>query len=316
MKKFVIALFLVLPFMVQAQSVLTPEQQLEKAKQEARAAKEAVKEARKAAKRAAKEAKKAEKNEQKKADNARIQAEIERANQEAAHYKAEAERIKNRAKQAEEEHQKTDTNVQQGWSIPDANATDTNGKSATQQKGSTANASSMDLESSDAKYLEGSVTVDADHKVVFTLDLNVSGKTAKQIYDLTYQYLDNLTKAENQIQSRIALVNQGEHIIAARYTEWLEFNQSFLSLDRTEFDYTLIAKCKDNHLELTMSRLHYDYEKNRPTHLSVSAEEWITDEKALNKKKNKLRPLAAKFRRKTIDRKDEIFSQITDLLQR
>ena len=58
MKKNILVLLLWIPLFIQAQAVLTPEQRLEKAKQEAKAAKQAVKEAKKAARKASKLAKK------------------------------------------------------------------------------------------------------------------------------------------------------------------------------------------------------------------------------------------------------------------
>ena len=127
--------------------------------------------------------------------------------------------------------------------------------------------------------------------------------------------MNELTKEKKQINSRVVLINPKQHVIVARFCEWLEFSNSFLSLDRTEFYYMLTAKCTEQHLELTLSHIHYDYEKNRPTHLKISAEEWITDEIALNKQKNRLLRLSGKFRKHTIDRKNEIFGQLTELLQ-
>ena len=62
-----------------------------------------------------------------------------------------------------------------------------------------------------------------------------------------------------------------------------------------------------------MTRISYDYDLSRkPTH--YSAEEWITDKYAVNKKHTKLYPVSAKFRRKTIDRKDFIFNKFNTLL--
>ena len=49
--------------------------------------------------------------------------------------------------------------------------------------------------------------------------------------------------------------------------------------------------------------------------MSVKADEWITDKYALNKKKTKLLKGSGKFRRKTIDRKDNIFGKICKALQ-
>jgi colicin import membrane protein len=87
-------------------------------------------------------------------------------------------------------------------------------------------------------------------------------------------------------------------------------------LDRTVFNYTIIANCSDGHLNLTLSRINYAYELDRDNDgMEVNAEEWITDENALNKAKTKLLKYSGKFRRKTIDRKDEIFENITNALK-
>lgn len=155
---------------------------------------------------------------------------------------------------------------------------------------------------------------EVDGKVIFTLELDVPGKNAQQIYDRMYNTLDGLAKKENQINSSILLVNKEEHIIAAKYSEWLEFTRNFFVLDRTEFNYTIIATCKDNHLTMTLERITYNYEEGRETGFMLPAEKLITDEYALNKKKTKLKPTFSKFRRNTIDRKDEIFQEVKDRL--
>ena len=48
--------------------------------------------------------------------------------------------------------------------------------------------------------------------------------------------------------------------------------------------------------------------------METNAEEWITDEWALNKKGNKLSKYSGKFRCKTIDRKDNIFGRVCKAL--
>ena len=203
-----------------------------------------------------------------------------------------------------------------GWTIPEsATPANTNGKSSSATNTRNIKPGYPGNLKEDPKYLEGAVPQDTDGNVIFTLDLDIAGKTANQIYETVYRYLDQLTKEENQRLSRVALINTDEHIIAAKYSEWLEFTRTFLSLDRTEFNYTLIAKCSDNHLKLTLGRIFYNYEKGRSTSLSTNAEKWITDKIALNKKKNGLRAMSAKFRRKTIDRKDQIFSQVKALFR-
>lgn len=164
----------------------------------------------------------------------------------------------------------------------------------------------------DAKYLAGAVT-EKDGKVQWVLDIDVPGKDASQIYDRMYRCFSDLAKQENQLEgSGIALVNKVDKIIVASIKEWLVFKDQFLSLDRSKFFYTLVAECKDNHLTVTMSRLIYRYEEGRNTSRGTvyKAEEWISDSNALNKKRTKLLPGSAKFRRKTIDRKDYLFENI------
>ena len=166
--------------------------------------------------------------------------------------------------------------------------------------------------SKDAKYLAGAVP-EVDGKVEWQLDVDVPGKTADQIYSIMLNCLTDLTKTENQLEgSSVALVNKHEHIVAASIKEWLVFTDKFLMLDRTKFNYTLIAYCKDNHLTVTMGRISYRYEDNRSDDggYVYKAEEWINDENALNRKKTRLLPGSAKFRRKTIDRKDYLFDVI------
>ncbi|MBM6992605.1 MAG: DUF4468 domain-containing protein [Prevotella sp.] len=169
----------------------------------------------------------------------------------------------------------------------------------------------------DPKYLAGAVPV-VGGKVVFTLDKDVPGMSADEIYQKVYDRMNALTKEDNQFEtSKIAVVNKGEHTIAARYKEWLVFQNTFLSLDQTVFNYTLIAQTTDGHLHMTMERMGYQYEKERTdvnNGLETKAEDWITDKEALNKKQTKLAKYSGKFRRKTIDRKDYIFGQICSAL--
>lgn len=167
----------------------------------------------------------------------------------------------------------------------------------------------------DPKYLAGAVP-EVNGEVVFTLDKDVPGMSAGSIYDKLYAVVSEIVDEGKgsglQPQARIAAVNKAEHTIAARVKEWLVFTSNFISLDRTEFNYTLIARAKDGHVNMTMERISYAYEMNRKdaSGMMEKAENWITDKHALNKKQTKLSPLSGKFRRKTIDRKDNIFQRV------
>ena len=167
----------------------------------------------------------------------------------------------------------------------------------------------------DPKYLAGAVPV-VDGKVVFTLEKDVPGMPADDIYQALYDVMQGITQEEGQFTtSKIAVVNKGQHTIAARMKEWLVFSNSFLSLDRTVFSYTLIAQATDGHFKLTMERISYDYERDRGTGMQAAAEDWITDKEAMNKSQTKLLKYNGKFRRKTIDRKDNIFGRVCNALK-
>ena len=168
----------------------------------------------------------------------------------------------------------------------------------------------------DWKYIQKGAVPEIEGKVVFTHDVDVNGKNAQEIYDIVYATLDSLTKKPEQINSSIALINRKAHSIVARYQEWLEFSKSFISLDRTEIKYQLVANIADNSLKLKMTRLYYNYEEGRSTGFKDAAENVITDKIALTKKKNGLAKIFGKFRKGTINRKDQIFSEIAELVKK
>lgn len=195
----------------------------------------------------------------------------------------------------------------QGWVVPE-NQKKTTSKKTTKSKDAD--------EKSNPKYLQGAVNTNAEGRVEFEMKTDANGKSAKQIYNLVYNYLSELTQNEENIASRIALVNPTEHTIACSMDEWLVFSKSFLSLDRSQFKYQLVAEIADNSLKLTMNRIYYLYEQDRSTGFTQTAEKTITDDIALTKKKNSLARVFGKFRKGTIDRKDEIFGEIAELVKK
>lgn len=166
----------------------------------------------------------------------------------------------------------------------------------------------------DAKYLvDGAVPV-VDGVVCWQTTINAPGKTAKQIYDILYKQMDKMVNEPNQIaNSAIVQDDKEKHELGAIFHEWLVFKNSTLSLDRTQLNFQLMVKYADGKADVKIFHITYDYDLERkPVH--YKAEEWITDKYAVNKKHTKLYPISAKFRRKTIDRKDFIFSKFNSLL--
>lgn len=301
---------------MQAQNVLTPEQQLEKAQKELEEAKKAL-EAAKAQAEAAKV----------KAEAEKVKAEAEKTKAEAEKLKAEAERMKQEAEKlkkntensvpatklvpATKKENTTETSEGAGWVVPTMTE-------EVEEKKVEKTAEGVVLKE-DPKYLAGAIQLNAEGKVEFVLDTQASGKSADEIYNIVFQYMSKLIKNEQNINSRIALVNRNnknEQIIACIMDEWFVFNQSFISLDRSETKYQLVATISDNHLHLSMTRIVFNYEEGRSTGFKEPAENVITDKYALTKKKNDLAKIYGKFRRGTIDRKDQIFNDLTKLVRK
>ena len=169
-------------------------------------------------------------------------------------------------------------------------------------------------ENPDAKYLvDGAVPV-VDGVVCWQTTINAPGKTAKQIYDILFKQMDKMVNEPNQIANSAIVINDTEkYELGAIFHEWLVFKNSALALDRTQLNFQLMVKYADGKADVKITHITYDYDLERkPVH--YKAEEWITDKYAVNKKHTKLYPISAKFRRKTIDRKDFIFSKFNSLL--
>lgn len=323
---------------VQAQSVLTPQQQLEEAQKKLEEAKKAVEEAKQKAE-AAKQKAEAEAAKQKAAaEAAKKKAEEEAKRKAAEEAKAKAEKIQQQIKEAEAETARlkaeaarlnaeangaaattaapeattatpapaTTASQGSGWVIPTATKKETP-KPAAQVNGAKLK--------EDPKYLEGAITFDEQDKIVFDTEIEAPGKSAAQLYDLVFDYMSGLTQDKESKASRMALVNKDEDIIVNTMDEWLVFSNSFISLDRTECKYNLIAKITDGKVSLSINHINYIYEEGRQTGFKLPSEEVIIDKVALTKKKNDLARIFGKFRKKTIDRKDQIFNEIAALVK-
>ena len=166
----------------------------------------------------------------------------------------------------------------------------------------------------DAKYLEPNAVPEIDGKVCWQTVIEAPGKSAQEIYDILKQQLITMTQEPNQIKnSTLAVHDSINYELGAVFHEWLVFKSAALSLDRTQFNFQLLITCTDGKADVRMTRITYDYDiERKPAH--YTAEEWITDKYAVNKKHTKIYPVSGKFRRKTIDRKDYIFNKFTTLL--
>ena len=145
---------------------------------------------------------------------------------------------------------------------------------------------------SDPKYLAGALTYE-DGKITFTREINAPGLSKDEIYQRMLDWANERFRPEDGMQSRVVYTNKEDGDIAASAEEWMVFSSTALSLDRTRVYYQLTAKAGDGQCLLTMSRIRYWYDEARQT---------------------KLAPICGKFRRETIDLKDELFLAATNAL--
>lgn len=307
MKKTLIFLFMCLPMIAMAQTTLTPEQKLEQAQRQLEEAKAALEQAKAAKAKAEAEAK------------ARKEAEAKNIEKKIAETKAEAERLAREAAAISEAASKSQASpspkagdsavegsTSDAWVVPTTPAT----AAARANK-------SVRTENKDNKdfYLQKGIIPEVGGQVVWTETVDVPGATADQLYDKAFAYLTELTQGSNQLDgSKVALVNKSEHSIVATVHEKLVFSSSFLSLDFTQFNYVLQATCRDGQATLTMNRLTYNYDVQGNVS-NLTAEQWITDKYAVNKKQTRLLPVSGKFRRATVDRKNSIFEGFVQALK-
>ena len=171
----------------------------------------------------------------------------------------------------------------------------------------------------DPKYLLGAVP-EVEGIVTFQKSFNVTDKSEQQINDAVAAYINN-SLIGNAIHdkslpyTRIISDEKGSGLIVARIEEYMTFSHVFLNLDRTRFRFLLSAQVTGQKVSLTITQISYYYNEDMEgkNGENYRAEEWISDKVAVNKKGTRLYPRSGKFRRKTVDRVEEIFQGVMDI---
>lgn len=169
----------------------------------------------------------------------------------------------------------------------------------------------------DSKYLVGAVP-EVNGQVIFKQTFAIENKSQTEIYTVMKTYLQKLTKAENQLRrTQIVLEDSLNGKLIGRFEEWMVFKKKPFVLDRTRFRYMLAIVCSDEKCHMEVYQLSYYYEEDLEGNngRTYRAEDWINDENALNKSKTKLLWGTGKFRRKTVDRIDEIFTGAREVFE-
>lgn len=169
----------------------------------------------------------------------------------------------------------------------------------------------------DSKYLKGAVP-EVNGIVTFHKAFAVPGKTKTDIYKVMRTYLAEKVETSIPAPVNYAKFNQDTRdTLAVQICEWQVYKKKFLNLDRSRFRYSLNVIIEDGKVAIDMTRLAYYYMEDMEGNNGETyrAEEWINDANALNKAGTKLLPRSNKFRRKTVDRAEEIFNEIMDIFE-
>lgn len=169
----------------------------------------------------------------------------------------------------------------------------------------------------DSKYLAGAVP-EVNGMVTFQKSFSVPGKSAQEVASAMRAFVNSLVEKSIPAPGNFARVmEEGEDGIVARVCEWMVFTKKFWNLDRTRFRYQIEVKTNGTRVEMTIHQLTYYYGDMEGEGGQIfKAEEWISDKEALNKAQTKLYPKSGKFRRKTIDRMEQIFDDAMDLFEK
>lgn len=173
------------------------------------------------------------------------------------------------------------------------------------------------------KYLRGAVPVE-NGAVTFQKTFRVPGQTDAQLHENMLFYVKDNLVAKGMEDAWTRMISDGteDGIISARVEEWMVFTKKFLALDRTRFRYQITVTTGNEQVNITVTQISYlygeEWNENKPTGEGGTiyrAEEWITDEHALNAKGTKVLSGSGKFRRNTIERVNEIFNNAMDMFE-
>jgi len=164
-----------------------------------------------------------------------------------------------------------------------------------------------------SKYLAKDAVVLRDGYVVFsdTIAL-IDNCTESQIKDVALTwlkgYLGKYDKGRNRIISNVPgkIVAVGDMQIV--------FTSNAFAFDKAQMSYALTINYTADECSMEISRIRYVYDE-KDIIGRYTAEQYITDEAAVNKSRTKLTPVTGKFRKKTIDVVDEIFASFNEGLK-
>ena len=161
-------------------------------------------------------------------------------------------------------------------------------------------------------YEAGKVPV-INGKVTFETSIPAKGLTAKEVEERVNGWI-----AKRYVKPTVISVKRfdsekpGTTIIKGE--EYIVFKSTFFVLSRARMYYFLTLTAGDECCKFHLSRITYWYDdEDEKGGIKMIAEDWITDDNAFDKKGN-MKKFEGKFRRKTIDLKEQLINELTQAL--
>lgn len=165
----------------------------------------------------------------------------------------------------------------------------------------------------DMRYLKkGAVSVEHG-RVVFKDSISiVQGYTPEQMTAVARGWMEKFLEEKGNRKNQV-ISDRDNRIMATAQME-IVFTKNALSYDKAIMNFVLTINSTSENCVLKIDRIKYNYDDGSG-YESILAEDYITDEQAVNKKGTRLYPITGKFRRKTIDAADEIFASFKEGLK-
>ena len=147
-------------------------------------------------------------------------------------------------------------------------------------------------------------------KVTFEKTIQVEGYTKTEIKNIIDSWIKERFVKPVVISAKQFTANDPKTAIL-KAEEYIVFKRKPLVLERARIYYYLTLTANDDSCTFNMSRITYWYDdEDEKGGIKMIAEDWITDENAINKK-GKVKKFEGKFRDKTIELKNILINDLT-----
>lgn len=164
----------------------------------------------------------------------------------------------------------------------------------------------------EAEYAAGKVPV-INGKVTFEETIPAEGLAADEIIAKARRWVAERYVEPTVISAKHYSGENSDSVII-KGEEYITFKNTFFVLSRARMYYFLTITAEDGLCRFNLSRITYWYDdEDEKGGIRMKAEEWITDDNAF-KDNGSLKKFEGKFRRKTIDLKNQLIEELAAYL--